>query len=304
MTALHEATPSTPVSFSTRYERVDADDTARFNYHLGELVPHFVATGEAGYDLTERGARIGRSITAGVYTEAPRFEPFGIDGACYACGATVPVAAYADEQVTVDCEACGEAVLAVGVPPSVVRCRDPGDVPAAVDRWSRAQVEQASRGACPTCGGRVEPSMTDDVADTVALDAVASFDCAVCGRQALTSFGAVAFRHPDVRAFYRRRGTSFRDRPYWERPQYVTDDHLDVRSRDPWRVRVSFHVAGDACYVDLDGSLDVVGVEIAQGGAPARGERGAASGEQLAREAGPARTPTARVRQGFNESAA
>jgi ribosomal protein S27E len=268
VTALHEAAAEAPVQFSTLYERVDADDTAGFNYHLGELLPHFVAKTDEGYDLTERGRRIARAITAGVYTEAPRFEPFGIDGACYACGEAALVAAYADEQFTVDCEACGEAVLAVGVPPSVVRGRDPADVPAAVDRWSQAQVEQATRGACPTCGGRVEPSVTDDVAETVAFDAVASFDCAVCGRQALTSFGSVASRHPDVRAFYRRRGTSLRGRPYWELPQYVTDDHMTVRSRDPWLVAVTFHAAGDACRVEVDGSLEVVDVEVVEDGAP------------------------------------
>jgi len=38
--------------------------------------------------------------------------------------------------------------------------------------------------------------------------------------------------------------------------------HTEIVSRDPWLVRVSFFVDGDACHVDIDENLEVVKTEI------------------------------------------
>lgn len=267
-----DAAAEPPVQFSTLYDRVDVADSARFNYHLQQLIPHFVSKTGDGYELTSAARRLARAVTAGAYTEVPRLEPFAVDGACYACGADALWASYEDELLGIECRDCGESVLGVRVPPTVVRGRDPETLLDAFDDWSRLQVEQARRGICPNCGGVVEPSVSEREDDGDGFEVLASFDCTVCGRQALTSFGGLAHRHPTVEAFYRRRGESLRDRPYWEIPQYVTGDHVRVVSRDPWRVRVSFFADGDACHVDIDGDLTVVETRIAPGDAPADGE--------------------------------
>lgn len=265
---LHDGPVDPPVEFSTLYDHVDVADTARFNYHLGELRPHFVAKGEDGYDLTAAGRRLARAVVAGTYTAVPEFGPFEVDGRCYACDEPALSGTYADEVFRIDCGDCGESVLAVRVPPTVARGRDPREFVDAFERWSREQVRAARRGICPDCGGPVDPQVVDDLQDAVAFDAAAAFECAVCGREAVTSFGSLAYRHPPVRAFHRRRGNPIEDRRTWEVDQFVSGRGVEVESRDPWLVRVTFHADGDACHVDVDGNLAVVRTEIVPGGAP------------------------------------
>jgi len=269
VSVLHDDRADAPIQFSALYERVDVGDSAQFNYHLKQLTPHFVTkVGERGYELTAAGRRLARAVAAGTYTDSPRLDPFEIDGTCYACGEDALRAAYEDETFTIDCRACGERLLEVRVPPTVVRDGDPETVVDAFDRWSRTQVRQATRGVCPDCGGAVEPSVVDDVSEPIAFEALAAFECAVCGRRTVTSFGGIASQTPEVEQFHRRRGASLRDRPYWEIPQYVAGDHVRVVSRDPWSVGVSFFANGDACHVEIDGDLAVDRIEIVPGETP------------------------------------
>jgi len=269
VSVLHDDQADAPIQFSALYERVDVGDSAQFNYHLKRLTPHFVTkVGDGGYELTAAGRRLARAVAAGTYTDSPHLDPFEIDGTCYACGERALRAAYADETFAIDCRACGETLLDVQAPPTVVRDREPRAVVDAFDRWSRAQVRQATRGVCPDCGGAVEPSVMESEREAIEFEHLAAFDCRVCGRRAVTSFGGVASRTPEVEQFHRRRGASLRERPYWEIPQYVAGDHVRVVSRDPWSVRVSFFADGDACHVEIDGDLAVDRIEIVPGETP------------------------------------
>ncbi|WP_049979740.1 DUF7351 domain-containing protein [Halolamina rubra] len=267
VTALNGLRAGTSMAFSDLYDQVDVADSAQFNYHLDRLVPHFVEKGEGGYALTQRGSRIARAVTAGSYTESPAREPFETAGECYACGEAGLVARYEDEQFVVDCPDCGEVVLRLGVPPTVVRDRDGVDLVRAVDRWARAGVSQATDGVCPSCGGRMNAALSEDAPESGTFDVVGRFECGVCGRSAVVGVTTVASQHPVVRTFHRRRGAPIDDRPYWEYSQHVAHEHVDVASGD--RVRVSFFEDGDACHATLDDDLDVVEVEVVPGGAPA-----------------------------------
>lgn len=269
VTALHEHSGDSPLAFSSLYEQVDAEDTASFNYHRDRLVPHFVSKTADGYELTAAGERIARAVTAGTYTDAPRVEPFDLDGRCYRCGAAALRGSYEDERFRVDCLDCDGTVVAVAVPPSLVRGREAGAFADAFDRWARFQVEQARQGICPDCGGAVEPSVVENTHDTISFDHLARFECTVCGRTVVTSFGALAAEESAVKAFHRRRGDSLESRPYWEIPQYVSAEHVDVVSRNPRLFRVTFVSDGDACLVDVDGNLDVVGVDVVADGSHA-----------------------------------
>lgn len=272
VTALQEAVDAAPVAFSTLYDAVDVDGTSRFDYHLDELVPHFVDRSEEGYDLTAAGRRVARAVAAGTYTDAVRLAPVAIDGECYACGDAALSAAYGGERFRVDCSACGEDVLAIRVPPSVVRGREPREAVDAVERWSRTQVDQATRGLCPTCGGAVEPAVVEDLGAAVDPDVAAAYDCTVCDRQVLTSFGALAAREEAVVEFLAERGRAPTDGRYWERDAWVSGEPVAVDSRDPWRVRVTVQADGDDCRVTFDGDLEVVDVTVADGGDDDGGE--------------------------------
>jgi ribosomal protein S27E len=265
VSTLSEESVQSPLQFSALYELVGAEGTGRFNYHLGELVPHFVSKTDDGYELTAAGERLARAVTAGTFTDAPDLESFELDGRCYDCGADSLRGAYEDEAFRIECRDCGRVVINVTVPPSLVRGRDPESFVDAFDRWSRSQVEQARQGLCPDCGGAVDPAVVRNAHDTISFELLARFDCAVCGRRLVTSFGALAAAEPEVEAFHRRRGTSFAERPYWEIPQYVSDEWVEVVSRDPTRVRVTFVRDGDTCRVDIDDELRVVETTIVPG---------------------------------------
>jgi hypothetical protein len=254
-----------PLSFSTLYESVGADTSAQFNYHLGELVGHVLRRTDDGYVLTAAGERLARAVLAGQYTDAPTLAPFALDGACVACGASGADAlegSYDGAPFDVDCTACGERVLHVAVPPSLVRGRDPAAFVDAFDRWSRSQVRDATRGICPDCGGAVDAEILDETREESSLPVATRWECRVCTRRVVTSFGAIAAETPVVEAFHAERDTALDDRHYWEIPQFTAGDHTEVRSRDPLRVRVTFHCDGDACHVTLDADHDVVDHEI------------------------------------------
>jgi len=267
VSALHELPAGEATAFSALYEQVEVRDTGQFNYHLDRLVPHFVRKSEDGYSLTQRGSRVARAVTAGSYTESPERSPFDTDGACYACGENALLASYRDERFSVECRDCGEVVLRLGVPPTVVRDRHGVELVRAVDRWSRSQVSLAADGLCPDCGGTMTAELSDAVSETISFDVVATFDCRVCGRHAVAGATTVASQHPVVRTFHRRRGAALDDGPYWTRRHHVAHDHVEVLSAEPQQVRVSFFEDGDACRVTLDDGLGVTGVEVVPGGA-------------------------------------
>lgn len=248
---------ATPLPFSALHDRVGGGDSARFNYHLQKLRPGFVRKEADGYALSAAGHRVVRAIRAGTYGETPRIGETAVESECGACGTPGLRAAYEGGRITLDCPDCGDRLLEVGFPPSGVRDRDMAGVLDAFDRWSRLQVAQATAGVCPTCAGVVEGEVTE-VDDFPTL---ATFRCRVCEWRGSSSLGAVARRDERVRDFHRRHGVDLREGYYWEIPQCISDEYVEVRSRDPWRVAVDFPIGEETCRAVVDGDLDVVRVD-------------------------------------------
>jgi DNA-binding transcriptional ArsR family regulator len=260
--ALVDGVEETPASFSALRDAVGIADSGRFNYHLQQLTDHFLEREAGGYALRYPGRKVAHAVLAGTFNERAAMDPVSVEGACHACGAEALVAAYADERLTVECDACAEPVVLVPFPPSAVSSRPPEAVPAAFDRWSTRQAALATDGVCPDCAGSTEGAVTTEAGDSLGFEALARFECTVCRRSGVLSFGGVALQHPEVLAFHHRRDEFPLDRPYWTVPQFVTDEHTTIESRDPWRVRVEFPVAGDVLEARVDGSLDVVATRV------------------------------------------
>ncbi len=89
-------------------------DSTQFNYHLGKLTGHFITKAEGGYDFRHAGQKVVRAVLEGSFNEDPELPSFGISGACTECGAGLQ-AAYADEQITIDCTACGRIHSTAGL---------------------------------------------------------------------------------------------------------------------------------------------------------------------------------------------
>ncbi|AUV82645.1 hypothetical protein C2R22_14175 [Salinigranum rubrum] len=94
-----------PLAFSTLFDRVDVDDSGRFNYHLGRLVSHFVGKTDAGYELTQAGRRVVEAVLSGAVTDAPVVERTRLDQPCHYCGAPIEVS-YRQDRVLKYCTDC------------------------------------------------------------------------------------------------------------------------------------------------------------------------------------------------------
>jgi DNA-directed RNA polymerase subunit RPC12/RpoP len=247
-----------PRTFSQLREAVGVADSGRFNYHLDQLTGQFVRKTEEGYRLRYHGDHVARSMLAGTFTETTAFEPVPVDGDCIECGDRALMGSYADERVHIDCDACGERVLTVGFPPTAVADRAPGEAIEAFERWSRHQAAMERDGVCAVCTSRVRTTLAMDPPRGIDLSPVVSHECVVCERLTCTAVGGAVVDHPEVVAFHAEAGRDPRAGPYWSNPYLVTNRHVEVRSREPLRVDVTFSVDDETLVVTVDDHLDVV----------------------------------------------
>ena len=112
------------LSFSELYERVDVDDSAHFNYHLGKLVGHFLEKGDDGYRFRYAGRKVVRAVIAGSFNERAQLGPVDVEGSCIECGEAALQAEYADEYLLVTCRSCGEALTGNHFPPGALDNHD------------------------------------------------------------------------------------------------------------------------------------------------------------------------------------
>ena len=82
----HDPADETPVRFAELRERVGVDDPGRLNYHLNRLAENFVRRTEDGYELTDSGKRIVRTLLSGTAVDDPEIEPVAVDVSCWYCG--------------------------------------------------------------------------------------------------------------------------------------------------------------------------------------------------------------------------
>lgn len=67
--ASHEGGSPPMLAYSELKHRTGVRDGGRFNYHLRELQPEFVASVEDGYRLTDAGLAAARLVTDGPLTD-------------------------------------------------------------------------------------------------------------------------------------------------------------------------------------------------------------------------------------------
>lgn len=245
-----------PVTFSELRDRTGVDDSGRFNYHLDRLRGHFVRRTDDGYELRYHGERVVETVLSGTFTDTAAVGPFPVEGSCYDCGGSLQ-GVYEDERVTIDCTDCGRRIVSVGFPPSGLQGRDPGDLMAAYERWSRAHVHLAADGVCPVCSGATERELTAPP-ECHSFEVVPSFVCTACTHSATTSFAALLLRRPVVASFYADHGVDVAARPYWDLEPCVSGEYTTVDSRDPLEATVRFPAGDERLRVRLDDDLEVV----------------------------------------------
>ncbi|SEO24877.1 hypothetical protein SAMN04487948_101328 [Halogranum amylolyticum] len=253
--------PYTPLSFSTLRERVGERDSGKFNYHLGKLVGRFVRKTDDGYELTLAGWQIVGAMLAGTYTSSGTIDPIDLDVVCPECAGTVRLT-YEDERLTVACVDCEEQLSSAGVPPGVVEGYDREEIPHVFEQWMRALVEQAERGFCISCSGRIVPEVLVDCEDEH-LGRVdeprVKYTCQRCPEVVSLALGSALLNHPAVVGFHYDHDVDLRTVQTWSL-DWARRGAAVTESRDPLRARVDITLGEDTLSLVVDDTFSVVEV--------------------------------------------
>lgn len=256
---------SAPLSFSELRERAGVAESGRFNYHLGELVGHFVGRSDEGYELMFPGVRVYRAITAGIYTENVTIPPFELDADCHVCGEPLQ-ARYDNFVFKISCSDCNSEYYHRHLPPSSLEDASRAETLRVVDQRIREHLSSLSNRVCPWCSGRTTATLLGPDADPPYVDdeatrVLAYHECNRCGQYNYTRVGSHLLDHPAVVSFCYERGLDLSAVPVWELAFVSTDDRTEVLSDEPWRIAVTVAVDGDELRVEMDADLRVIETE-------------------------------------------
>lgn len=274
------------VPFSELRERVGSRDPGNFNYHLGKLEGHFIQQTTDGYELLPAGTRIVKTVISIAGFEETALPATPIDLACPNCGAPTAIT-HQRQRMYHLCTACdGNVVVGdrhpsgilsgVMLDRSVLRNRSPEEVVLAQYAWKFYSFALALEGVCMMCSGRIEGSLHVCKEHEGGIDgpcpscgysyeATGHFVCTICNHTKLWGIIPLSVIHPAGIAFCWERGIELgfgdHDLGTLERLfDLYGNSALEVRSRDPPRVRVTLRDADDELHVTFDRDLEVVDV--------------------------------------------
>jgi len=274
-----------PLAFSELYDRLPVDDTARFNYHLGELRGHFVRKTADGYALDHPGRRVVEAIRSGAVTDDPELERTPVDDRCPTCERPLEIQ-WRDGSVEVFCSACesrwdrswgrvgGPEETESGYlgrlpfPPAGLRGRTPSEVLRAAHAWTNLELLAVGSGICPRCAASVDSELeacSDHERDGVCSNCRSRFavllkaSCPNCPYKIGCAAGLGLLSSPELLAFVLDHGMDlFSPGSVLRLDRFLNEYDETVRSTDPLRVTLTFSADGDELALTVDGNGDVV----------------------------------------------
>jgi ssDNA-binding Zn-finger/Zn-ribbon topoisomerase 1 len=274
-----------PLSFSTLRERVGTVDSAKFNYHLDEVVGHFVDRSENGYDLLPAGERVAEAVLSGAVTDEAVMDRVAIDESCPYCGAAVEVS-YRGERVAAFCPSCdGAYAMSSGriekdapadygflgyldLPPAGLTDRSPTEVHETALRWHLSEQLLAATGTCPRCSAPFEEWLTlceaHDPGDGTCPNcenryaAHHSARCTNCVYSRRATFGLSLLDDTRLQSFLSGHGVNLVTPEYDTFAACVLNYDEDVHSADPFEASLTFTAGDERLTLTVDDDLDVV----------------------------------------------
>ncbi|WP_433629192.1 winged helix-turn-helix domain-containing protein [Halomicrococcus sp. NG-SE-24] len=269
------------VAFAELRKRVGMRDGSQFNYHLKQLVGHFVRHTDDGYELRRAGHQLIRTVIAGAGIEEPSLDPTEVDLDCFLCGAPTMVT-YHDQWLFWVCTECdgkfdhddvpGGALAGGAFDPAGFTDRRSAEALNAV--WTGGLLHSGLGGVCDACSGPMEGWLhlcDDHTAEGVCPNCgwrdavVARFRCGVCKRHHQMVPWWLVINHPVVVAFYYDHGVplQYEDGVHFQpRIELNLQAHHDQElvSVDPPLVRVTIDYEGDELQLTMDEELNIIEV--------------------------------------------
>lgn len=252
-----------PVDFTTLCARVEADNSAQFNYHLGQLTGHFVRKTDDGYELRTAGESVVQAVVEGSFNAHPDLAPIETGDACITCGSSL-IATYSDEKLAIGCQACGRTHGKYSFPPGGLIGRDGDETLSAFNQRVRHLHSLARDGVCPECSGKMQTNIVRGEACCLDATLRVEYTCLQCRNDLCSTIGVALLDQPPVISFYRDHGIDLRSTPYWQLDWCVSDDCATVVSTDPWRIKITITENGDTLTVTLGEQLSVLATDNAE----------------------------------------
>jgi hypothetical protein len=274
------------IPFSELRRRVDADvDSSRFNYHLQQLVGHFVehrgsggshpineftdrqenfASRGQGYALRPEGTMLTQVIRAGTSEGKPDVETFATGFDCHHCDTEV-MATYRGWLAALQCPSCDHLYEYNITPPGLVA--GSGAILDRMAAYNRAERRAAARGVCTRCACELDHRFLDPAEVNYPRgdrrEVMVERGCSHCGNMDYLTAGEIVLPEPAVTSFFHQRGTDIIHKPVWEVRFAATDLQTSVTSRDPWHVKIEIRHDGDILRAAIDADL-TVSTEVAE----------------------------------------
>ena len=274
-----------PLAFSELYDRLPVEDTAGFNYHLGELRGHFVRKTADGYALDRPGRRVVEAIRSGAVTESPEVERTPVGDRCPTCESPLEIQ-WVDGSVEVFCSTCegrwdrswgrvgGPEEADSGYlgrlpfPPAGLRDRSPSEVLRAAHAWTNLELLAVGSGICPRCAAAVETELdacSDHAGDGVCSNCRSRFAVlltASCPNCPFKLGGAAALgllSAPELLSFMLDHGLDpFSAGSVLRLDRFLNGYDEEVLSREPLRVVLTFSADGDTISLRVDETGEIV----------------------------------------------
>ena len=270
-------------TFSELREAVGMRDSGQFNYHLAQLVGHFVEKIDDCYRLQPAGKNVVTAIYSGVVTENPPRERERIDEPCPYCEESIYVelrpegiAKYCPEcpgfygkTSSMDHDESTEAFGFLGLlhlPPAGLQDRTPEQVYRAAQIWNNLTFMTLAHDICAWCSASLNHSVEvcedHDASDGLCpacnqhLPIWLHSNCTNCIREIQTTVGARFFGRSEMLSFILDQGVNPISSTASERPPF---DH-EVVSTDPFEGRFIYEGDEESLIITVDENLDAVNV--------------------------------------------
>lgn len=255
--ATHQRRADEPLSFAALRRRTGVADSGRFNYHLKELQPRFVASTEDGYRLRHAGHEAYNLIAAGLGTEEQVERESTTDYTCFVCEGSLTVA-YRFDQLRLTCPEHG-LVGALPLPPAEAIARDIDELVRLAMVDARAKLAYARDRICPECFGAQSVSYRKPAVATPHDVVIVDMPCDRCTNTYQFSLGHIVAPDPTVVAFHHDHGIILAADNIFVGPKQLAIDAAGVNP-DGSEAWMSFALDGEQLRVEVDDRLEITPV--------------------------------------------